>query len=68
MKSLTGKTSTLEVEPSHTIEEVKRNVQDKEGILPDKQSWQTIRRWAYSKSTTIKLRGCGWYETLDEVA
>ena len=37
MKTITCKTSTLEVELSHTIEEVKRYVQDKEGILPDKK-------------------------------
>ena len=37
MKTITCKTSTLEVEPSHTIEEVKRYIQDKEGILPDKK-------------------------------
>ena len=37
IKALTGKTSTLEVEPSHTIEDVKRKVQDKESLLPDKQ-------------------------------
>lgn len=65
VETLTGKTITLEVEPTDKIEDVKAKIQDKEGILPELQILilsgevleddKTLQDYSIQKDATLRL-------------
>ena len=65
VKTLSGKTITLEVEPDEPVERLKAKIQEKEGILPDQQriifggrqldSMKTLSDYDINDGSTLNL-------------